>query len=482
MILKNLKKIKIPDSPGVYFFRKGTQIIYIGKATSLRDRVKSYFPSTALGTSSLSQARGPIILEMLLQTDNIKWQEADSVLEALILEAELIKKYQPKYNTKEKSDKSFNYVCITNEEIPKVMVIRGKQVEEIKNFRNCALGGKRTRDPHVSKNSLFSLLASFGPFTNSSQLKEALKIVRRIFPFVDESSNKKQNYEFYKQLGLVPFIQDEKRRTSPLAPLLIKERGILEYKKNIKNIVLFFQGKKKKILKNLEEEMKICIKKLEFEKANQIKKQIFALKHINDVALVKESVFYPLLNKEGNEGRFFGFKPHPSPLLEGEGLRTSSLTPLLIKERGSFRVEAYDIAHMSGQNMVGAMVVVEDGEIVKNEYKKFRIKTQSGANDTGALAEILERRFNHTEWQYPNLIVVDGGKMQINVTKKILKKVDLEIPIVSVLKDERHKPKVILGDKILIQKYQKQILLANSEAHRFAITYHKNMRAKKFLK
>ncbi|MFA6324703.1 MAG: UvrB/UvrC motif-containing protein [Candidatus Paceibacterota bacterium] len=454
---QNLKKYIIPDSPGVYFFRKGTQVIYVGKATSLRDRVRSYF------VKDLFETRGPILVEMLLQSDNIKWKQADSVLEALILESELIKKYQPKYNTKEKSDKSFNYVCITNEEIPKVMVIRGKQVEEIKNFRNCALGDKKAGDPHVSKNSLFPLLANFGPFTNSSQLKEALKIVRRIFAFVDESSNKKQNYEFYRQLKLIP-------------------SSLEIYKNNIKNIILFFKGKKKQILKNLEKEMKICVKKMEFEKANQIKKQIFALKHINDVALIKEGNGFVSSN-------FLSLRPSPStgwdPRAQKIGRNFSHLN--------FFRIESYDIAHMSGQNMVGVMTVIQDGEIVKNEYKKFSAKGGSAfggrtvlgnskANDTGALREILERRFNHTEWQYPNLIVVDGGKMQISVAKKIIAKNGLRIPIVSVVKDQKHKPKGILGDKILIQKYKNQILLANNESHRFAIAYHKKVRAKNFLK
>jgi excinuclease ABC subunit C len=127
------------------------------------------------------------------------------------------------------------------------------------------------------------------------------------------------------------------------------------------------------------------------------------------------------------------------------------------------------------------MTVVEGGEVSKSEYKKFRIKTQTGANDTGALAEVLERRFGHSEWISPDLIVVDGGQAQINFTQKVLKKFNLTIPIVSVLKDERHRPKNILGSKELTHKYEREILLANSEAHRFAVTYHKQMRNKNFL-
>ena len=171
--MKKISKIKLPDKPGVYFFKKGKDLLYIGKATSLRDRTKSYFRKDLIST------RGPLVLDMVFKSDNIKWEVTDSVLEAIILEANLIKKYQPYYNTKEKDDKSFNYVCITKEKLPRVLVVRGRV---LKNYKG----------------------SIFGPFTNSVQLYEALNILRRIFPFIDDKSSKKQNYEFYKQIGLTP--------------------------------------------------------------------------------------------------------------------------------------------------------------------------------------------------------------------------------------------------------------------------------------
>ncbi|MFA6177729.1 MAG: GIY-YIG nuclease family protein [Candidatus Paceibacterota bacterium] len=401
MEIGTLKKLKLPDKPGVYFFLKNKKILYIGKATSLRDRIKSYFSKDLINT------RGPLVLDMVFKSDNIKWEVTDSVLEAIILEANLIKKYQPYYNTKEKDDKSFNYVCITKEKLPRVLVVRGRV---LKNYKG----------------------SIFGPFTSGTQLHEALKILRKIFPFIDDKSSKKQNYEFYKQLGLTP---------DALSPSKI-------YLDNIKYLKLFFNGKKKDIVKDLKKLMMQKAKEKEFEKAQELKKQLFALQHINDVALIKNS-------------------PHPNPLL--------------IKERGNFRIESYDIAHMAGKNMVGVMTVLEDGEVAKNEYRKFKIKTQNKANDTGALAEVLERRLIHREWMFPNLIVVDGGVAQINVVKNILKKMGINIPVVSVVKDERHKPKAIMGDRDFGLKYKREILLANSEAHRFAIAYHKNMRNKNFL-
>jgi excinuclease ABC subunit C len=393
MKIKDLKKNNLPDKPGVYFFKKGENILYIGKATSLKNRLKSYFAKDLINT------RGPMILDMVTLSDNIVWLETESVLEALIAEANLIKKYQPKYNTKEKDNKSFNYVCFTNEELPRILIKRERLLE---------------KDQYQSV---------FGPFPNGVELKEALRIVRRIFPYLDNDSIKKNNRQFYDQLKLNP-------------------KGIEEYQKNIKDLKLFFQGKKKSILNNLKKEMMKKASGQEFEKANEIKKRIFALKHINDVSLIKKE---ELSNTQ------------------------------------DFRIEAYDIAHMAGINMVGVMVVLENGEPNKKEYRKFIIRTRNKADDTGALKEILERRLKHADWRLPSLIVLDGGPAQKNLGERVLKESKLKIPIVSVVKNEQHKPKAILGDAKLIDRYKNDILIANSESHRFAINFHQQKRAKNFL-
>ncbi|MBP6060578.1 MAG: GIY-YIG nuclease family protein [Candidatus Pacebacteria bacterium] len=409
MNLESFAKIKLPSKPGVYFFQKGKNILYIGKATELRSRVRSYFSNDLIVT------RGPLLVDMVVSADKIMFQETDSVLEALILEASLIKKYQPYYNTKEKDDKSFNYVCITREDFPKVLV-----------FRERSLKMNVYEEEHGIK-----FQAKYGPFTNGLQLREAMKIIRRIFPYIDVQSAKKDNAEFYRQIGLSPSVGNKEAK--------------IAYDKNIQNLKLFFQGKKKRVISNFKKEMTLYAKNREFERAGEVKSRIFALMHINDIALLKNE------NLESTIG-------------------------------DSFRIEAYDIAHMSGKNMVGVMTVVSDGEVNKSEYKKFKIRTQAGANDVGALKEMLERRLAHTEWDYPSLIVVDGGIAQLNTTKKILKNLKLEIPLVSVVKDDRHRAKGIMGDKTFAVKYEREILLANSEAHRFAITYHKQMRGKNFLK
>ncbi|OHA14679.1 MAG: hypothetical protein A2909_03235 [Candidatus Tagabacteria bacterium RIFCSPLOWO2_01_FULL_39_11] len=491
MNIKELQKFKLPDKPGVYFFlrhkkltspqpspvkerglapstlqgKAGDEVLYIGKATSLRDRTKSYFAKDLIAT------RGPLIVDMVFRADSIKWEETDGVLEALILEANLIKKHQPYYNTKEKDDKSFNYVCITKESLPKVLVVRGKELREGNSRSPLPRGSSRRvrgSDPGLDPTSVLPLVrgggklqATFGPFTSGPQLREAMKIIRRIFPFIDAQSAKRDNAEFYRQLGLAPDLPVGKGRSSGSEA----DRGATlrrrqDYLRNIRHLELFFDGKKKKIIVDLKKEMMQYAKKHAFERAGEIKRQIFALEHINDVALLKKDL--------------------SASYFENHSLGSSTTK--------SFRIEAYDIAHMSGKNMVGVMTVLVNGEPAKNEYRKFNIKTQSGVparrggNDTGALLEVLERRFAHTEWQMPSLIVIDGGKAQFNTAIKFQKRVGLAIPLVSVVKDERHKAREILGDKNFAQKYESEILLANSESHRFAIAFHKDKRSKNFLK
>lgn len=392
---------KLPDNPGVYMFLEKGQILYIGKATSLRSRVKNYF------SKDLFNTRGPVILDMVTKSDEVKFFETESVLEALILEANLIKKHQPVANTKEKDDKSFYVVGITKEDIPKVLTVRQREVEK--------LGLK--------------LKTTFGPFPNGSVIREAMRIIRRIFPFQDENSIKKDQKEFYRQIGLAPDSSDSNFKKA--------------YEQNIENLILFFKGKKRDVVKRLEKEMMELAKQERFEEANVLKKRIFALNHIKDISLIK---------KEGIENR-----------------------------EKTFRIEGYDVSHMAGSEMVGVMTVVINGAPEKGEYRKFKIKGFDKSNDVGALREMLLRRFAHTEWVYPNMIVVDGSMAQKRVAEKVLNEIGAVIPVVAVVKDGHHKPKAILGGKDYIKGREDAIVLVNSEAHRFSIKYHKDLRGKKFL-
>ena len=206
----------------------------------------------------------------------------------------------------------------------------------------------------------------------------------------------------------------------------------------------FFEGKKKQIITELEKEMMRLAKDERFEEANIIKHKIFALQHIQDVALLK------------NDVRTF-------------------------KDDRNARLEAYDVAHLGGQDMVGVMTVVEGGERKPHEYRKFKIKSVNGSNDTAALKEILTRRLSHLEWPLPQIIVVDGSTAQKNAAEHVLRKFELLIPVVAVVKDERHRPTRLIAAKKLLEAYQNDILLSNAEAHRFAIGYHKEKRNKRAL-
>jgi len=419
-------KIKnLPETPGVYFFLNSKrEILYIGKAGSLKDRVKSYF------SKDLFLSRSPLIEKMVAESSGVKFQKTESVLEALILEASLIKKHQPKYNTQEKDDKSWNYVVITNEDFPRILLIRGKELN--------------------LTSEILNLKSIFGPFPHGNQLKEALKIIRKIFPFLDQNIKNPHTERFYQELGLAPKTDSEEAKK--------------EYQRIIRHIKLFFEGKKKQIIKGLLREMKKEVKKENFEKAAELRNKIFALEHIQDIALLKSND-YKLSTK-------------------------------------NYRIESYDIAHIMGKFVVGGMVVIENGEFNKSHYRKFRInphtfpkfvsaklknsdiksrkgvrvKIEPGINDPAALKEIIKRRLNHKEWPMPDFIVVDGGLIQKKAAENAIKESNFDTPVVSVVKDEKHKPKNILGDKNIYEKYEEEILRSNIEAHRFTLKYHKTLR------
>lgn len=403
----------MPNTPGVYFWRDAEgAILYIGKATSLKDRVLSYF------ASDLVHTRGAHIVDMVFRADHVTWQETSSVLEAVILEANLIKTYQPYYNTKEKDNKSFNCLVITKEPIPRVVIVRERDIDTpTKTVTSPRLGLHEQPFDSV-----------FGPFPQSTSLRDAVKVVRRIFPFRDRVSAQKDKEVFYRQLALSPDV------SSPEA--------LDRYKKNITYIKQLFSGKLPSLKKMLEKEMIAYAKQEQFEEAQHIKQKIIALDHVQDIALIKRDIF-----------------------------RNADAL---------FRIEAYDIAHSSGTSMVGVMTVIENGQPNKDEYRKFIVKGFTKANDAGALQEVLTRRLAHTEWQYPDMIVVDGNIIQMNAAQAMLDAVSLTIPIIAVTKDERHRPKMISGNtkeaSDLIASHKMAILLANNEAHRFALRFHTTLR------
>lgn len=424
----DLATYDLPDCPGVYLFTKGRgrskKVLYVGKASSLRDRVRSYFDIELIST------RGPRIVDMVTQADRLRFETVPTVLEALVREAALIREHYPPANVLGKDDKSFLYAVVTDEAIPRVLAVRGKDLDQ---KRKTILGA-----PEVPFKD------AFGPFPSGYQLREGLRLIRRIFPFFDtpkpilpdasrgvgryvSGGNKHQQakVEFNRQIGQYP--RDMDRAT---------------YLRTIRNVCLFLSGRVKTLRKTLERDMRRAAAGERFEEAQDIKRQLFALDHIQDVSLIRED--------------------------RGE-------------EAAGPRIEAYDTAHLGGTEAIGVMTVVEQGLPVKRDYRTFRIRGSGGKslnNDIASLKEVLSRRLGHPEWQLPKAFVVDGGKTHKKAAEEVLTEAGIGIPVVAVVKDEKHRPREVLGS-LRAGISDADAVLANSEAHRFSLARHRAARSRK---
>ncbi len=412
---EDFKKFNLPESPGVYFFldkkynRKSLpekkNILYIGKTTSLKDRVNSYFSSDIIKT------RGIRIQSMVENAKGIYFIKTDSVLEAIILESKYIKEFRPFFNIKEKDDRSYSYVIFTKEKYPRVLIIRGRELDKDKDLK---------------------ILKKFGPFVSKAELLEVMKFIRKLFPYRDKCKLNEKRGCFNYQLGLCPGVCIN----------LITEK---EYIKTLKSIATILDGNISKVIKDLEKEMKILIKKQEFEKAMVVRNKIERFNSLKDLAFIK---------KEDN-----------------------------LDSDNPFRIESYDISHISGSNRVGVMVVATNGEFDKSQYRKFKLNENIN-DDLLGLMEVLERRFQHIEWPNPNIILIDGGKTHLEYIIKALRRLVKEqiyknIRFFSVVKDDKHEAREVLGispvDNLSLEKF---LIKVNAETHRFAIAYHKALRNK----
>lgn len=402
-----LEKIKnLPDRPGVYIYKnEAGEIIYVGKAGSLKRRVSSYF-----------MRAGDLKTEKLVsEIFDLEMRETPSAIEAMILESQLIKKFTPKYNIKEKDDRSFLYVGIIREKFPKPVLIRGSEL----------------------LTTHYPLLTNFGPFTSPGSLREALNILRGIFPW-SECKPDQGRPCFYYGIKKCPGV-------------CIGKISRADYMKNIRNLILFFQGARQKVVKNMETEMRRAVREENFERATVLRNNLYALNHIRDVSLIKKEQNY---NYRVSDFRQYG---------------------------AMGRVEGYDISNISGEYAVGSMVVFVGGEADKSEYKKFKIKTVKGANDVGMLREVLSRRFKN-DWQKPDIIFVDGGRGQVNVAEEVLKRNGLKIPVVGIAKGLSRKNDRLVFDKMdlelqkVAEVFKDIFIRVRDEAHRFAIKYHRKRR------
>ncbi len=397
----------LPETPGVYIMKNAAGgILYVGKAANLRRRVSSYF----------LRPHDSRIESLVHEIATIDHENTDTAIEALILESTLIKRHMPPYNIREKDDKTFLYVVFTKDAFPRVLLVRGKDL---------------ARDEKEL----------YGPFVSASSARAALRIIRKIFPWSEHLKEGKKGDKpcFNCQLGLCP---------------AVCTGGItkMEYAKNIRNLKLFFRGEKKKIIRSLEADMKEYAKAQEFEKAESAKRKLFALRHIQETALIGKD--------------------------ENESVLITAIAAISTNTKS--RIEGYDISNISGMNAVGAMVVFTDGVPDKAEYRTFNIRTVTGPDDVGMMREVLTRRFENKVWPLPDGILVDGGLGQVNMARVVLAEFKLKIPVVGIAKGADRKNNVFMGT--MPKCATKEIMIkVRDEAHRFSRARHIRRRAKDFL-
>ncbi|GAH95290.1 unnamed protein product, partial [marine sediment metagenome] len=369
---RRMNVLRLPKSSGVYVFKKNREFLYIGKASNLKERVKNHFSQPAY--------RDSLFLDKVKKIGFIK---TDSEIEALILEANLIKKYQPRYNIVWKDDKNYFYVGITKEIFPRIFITHQPKSKSKKIPSSPPSLTQAQR--RAEKNRMFfdslrenSVINYLGPFVDGKSLKATLKVLRKVFPFRTCKTLPKRPCLWY-QLGRCP------------APCFIRSKN--EYRKNIKNLMKILQGKKNQVLKNLKKEMKKASDLQNYERAAKIRNQIAALEKVLAHAKIFEfeapqKIDWPQVQK--------------------------IFQKILKTKKGISRIEAYDVSNIQGQEATGSMVTFVRGLPDKNFYRKFKIRIAGKPNDIAMIKEVLSRRFWHPEWLYPDLILIDGGKAQLN--------------------------------------------------------------------
>ena len=405
-------KIKeLPTGSGVYVYRdSGGQVIYVGKAINIRKRVASYF---RVKTGSL---KTDFLVSKIDQIDTI---QTASEAEALILEASLIKQYQPKYNVELKDGKTYPYIQITKEEFPLVSIIR--------------FNARQRKDLNAEL---------FGPYVNPTLIREALQIIRKIFPFRScEPFSHKICLDYH--IGLCQ---------APCEAKISKE----DYHRNIRSVRFILEGKRDDLYRSLHLEMESLARRHDFEGAARLRDQIRAI------------------------GALYSGTGDINYFKEAEQLQRA-----LGLERAPVRIECFDISNTMGNQSVGSMVSFLNGRPDKSNYRRFRSKTVQGIDDFQMIAEIVRRRYTRLKKEnssFPDLIVIDGGKGQLGAALLELKKLNLSLAIISLAKREEeiftpHKrnPVRLAHDSLGL----KLLMRVRDEAHRFGLKYHTLLRATK---
>lgn len=426
----------LPDSPGVYFYYDADgKLLYIGKATSLKKRVGSYFV----------KAHDARLEELVRSIARIEYIEVPTVIEALVLEANQIKLHQPPFNIMQRDDKSFLYLCITNEDFPKPVLLRGFDLERM---------GIEPFSRILNAKAKQKFLAVYGPYISGRSLRTALELIRRTIPWSTCTPNPQHRSCFDAQIGKCPGVCSG-------------AIGKREYRKTMRQLMLFFGGKKAQLLRQLTREMNAAAKVKRFEEAARLRNRVFALEHIQDVSLITR--------EEEEERRKWKQANAVRPFIDING-----------------RLEAYDIAHTSGTSNVASMVVFEDGKPQKSEYRKFRIKGFEGANDVAAMEEVLRRRLARNlrtpnAWPLPELMIIDGGELQVSAAQRVLDEYGAKVPIVGIAKGfDRKQDRLVFDEsngelRRVVTSFKDVLAQVRDEAHRFAGVYHRVLRSRSSL-
>lgn len=440
------EKLKeLPKEPGIYFHKDlSGEIIYVGKAAVLKNRVRQYF--------QLSRGRDPKTEALVREIVDIDWMVVESELEALFLEAEMIRRYMPRYNILLRDDKALSYIRIDyDSDFPTVGTTR----------RPLDDGAKY-----------------FGPYFSTHAVRAALKYLRRVFPYATRMIPGQKRATLHYHLGLDPGL--EEGLTS-----------LEDYRKNLRKLIAVIEGRRKTIERELEKDMKRAAKLKDFELAAKTRNQLFALQGFNKQVIFSDKEFLDIS------------KDHA----------LSELISLLSIDSFPYRIEGYDISHMQGTDVVASMVVFTNGVSNKAEYRKFKTKIDHN-NDFYNMNETLKRRFsekNRKAWGLPNLVLIDGGKGQLDAAIQArddasnLQGLTLQIPFIGLAKREeqiviqKEKSNVTLNTDVLhklggFMTESEDFILINlphstnlvkllqrirDESHRFAVSYHSVLKVKR---
>lgn len=420
---------QLPTTPGVYFFKKGTQILYVGKASNLRHRTAQYFQNANRLT--------PLKQRLIAEATSLTFEQTETDIDALLLEAHYIKKYQPPYNILLRDDKTYISVKITAEEWPAVLTTR-----------------------KIDSDGIY-----FGPFTDARAIHETLRTLRKFFPYRTRCKPNGQRLCLDAHIGLCPGVCAGKISKS-------------DYQKNLQRIKWFLEGKRGKVITALKLELRRELNKERLHKNDLVKptsiergQEVHTPKadrlRLQIHYLEKTLVMQKVLSK--------------SDKVDGD---ISELSIALQLPTNPVRIEGYDISNTYGTLNTSAMVVFTNGEPDKKEYKKFKIKTVRGANDFASMQETLRRRFNHPEWGMPDLVVIDGGRPQLSAAIEVWREFNLNIPLISLAKRREEIFTPDSPDPIVLPRTSGGLHLVQQvrdEAHRFCRAYHRKLRHKKFI-